>query len=256
MDVGAFAARLRARERVLGYWVMLDAPPATERIARLGYDYVCLDAQHGLIGYAGLLGGLTAVTAGGRSAGLVRVAANHPTPIGRALDAGAVGVIVPLVDSAAEAAAAVSAARYPPAGRRSFGPTRSELHVGPDLVDANATVLVIAMIETPAGLEDVEAICATPGVDGVYVGPSDLCLAVGGARPGDPAVGEVFEAALTRIREAAAAAGVAAGMHVFDGDSAVERLAQGFTFSSVSCDVVHLERAAAAHLDAARGALG
>lgn len=252
MDAATFPAALRSRRQVVGYWVVLDSPASTERIARAGYDYVCIDVQHGLMGFSGVLAGLTAVSAGGASAGLVRVEANDATPIGRALDAGAAGVIVPLVDSAADAAAAVAAARYPPTGVRSYGPMRSGLRIGPQPAEADATVVVLAMIETPGGLDEVEAICATPGLDGVYVGPADLCLAVGGAFPGDPAVGEAFEAALTRVREAGAAAGVAVGIHTDDGASAAARLAQGFTFASVSCDLLHLADTAAAHLAAAR----
>ncbi len=191
-----FAARIRRRERAIGYWSALDAPVATERIGRLGYDYVVLDGQHGLIGYSGILNGLMAVDAGGQTVGLVRVEDNHLTPIGRALDAGAAGVIVPLVSTPAEAAAAVSATRYPPAGRRSYGPMRSALRIGPRPNEANAGTLVFVMIETREGLENVEAICRTPGLDGVYVGPSDLVLGLGGAMPGDPAVAEEFETAL------------------------------------------------------------
>lgn len=248
----AFADRLRARERAVGYWVTLDSPVSTERIARLGYDYVALDAQHGLLGYSGVLAGLTAIDAAAGSVGLVRVEANDPTYIGKALDAGAAGVIVPLVDDAAGAAAAVSSVRYPPAGRRSYGPMRSGLRVGPAPAEADAAVVVLAMIETPDGLANIEEICATPGLDGIYVGPSDLCLAVGGAYPNDPAVADVFEAALTTIRDTAAAAGIAAGIHTPAGEQAARRLAEGYTFATVSSDLVHLEQAAAAHLTAAR----
>jgi 4-hydroxy-2-oxoheptanedioate aldolase len=247
-----FAARLRDRERILGYWSVLDAPVATERIARLGYDYVCLDMQHGLLGYAGLLASLTAIDAGGASVGLVRVEANDPTPIGRALDAGATGVIVPLIDSAEDAARAVSAVRYPPLGRRSYGPMRSGLRIGPDPLETHAETVVLAMIETAAGLSEVDAICATPGLDGVYVGPSDLRLAVGGAHTRDSSVDEVFEDAVRRVREAAAATGIAAGIHTPDGATAARRLAEGYTFASISSDVVHLEQAARGHLEAAR----
>jgi 4-hydroxy-2-oxoheptanedioate aldolase len=220
--------KIRDREQAVGYWIVLDAPIATERLAGLGYDYVALDGQHGLLGYSGLLQGLMAV------------------------DAGAVGVIVPLVDDAEQAAAAVAAARYPPHGVRSYGPMRSALRIGPAPRDADAQTLVLAMIETPGGLDQVEAICATPGLDGVYVGPSDLCLAVGGERPGDPAVAEEFEEALRRVREAAAAAGVAAGIHTPDGATAARRLAEGYSFATISSDLTHLERSAADHLKSAR----
>jgi 2-keto-3-deoxy-L-rhamnonate aldolase RhmA len=252
-----FANRVRSREKLVGYWVTLDAPPATERIARLGYDYVVLDGQHGLIGSAGLLNGLLAIDAGAaiggvRSVGLVRVEANDPTPIGRALDSGAAGVIVPLIDTSDDVARAVQAARYPPLGGRSFGPIRASLRISPVPADANAATVVLAMIETPLGLKNVAEICATPGLDGVYVGPSDLGLALGARFPGDPEIDGPFEEAVELIARTAQEAGIAAGIHTFDGDSAKHRLAQGYTFATVSSDLSHLEAAAAAHLDIAR----
>ncbi len=247
-----FAATIRGRRPAVGYWMVLDVPVATERIARLGYDYVALDMQHGLIGFSGMTANLMAIDAGGRSAGMVRVEANDPTPIGRALDAGATGVIVPLVNSADEAAAAVRAVRYPPRGIRSYGPMRSSLRIGPVPAEADATTLVLAMIETPEGLEHVEEICATPGLDGVYVGPSDLRLAVGGAHPNDPAVEPEFAAALDRVQAAAAAAGIAAGIHNPDGATAARRLHAGYTFATVACDLNHLEAVARQHLQDAR----
>ncbi|MDA3630252.1 aldolase/citrate lyase family protein, partial [Saccharopolyspora sp. WRP15-2] len=114
------------------------------------------------------------------------------------------------------------------------------------------SVLVLAMIATPAGLANVAEICATPGLDGVYIGPADLRLAVGGATASDPAVDDVFEEAVVKIAEAAADAGIAAGFHTPTGEVAKRRLAQGFTYATVSCDLVHLEEAAMAHLSAAR----
>jgi 4-hydroxy-2-oxoheptanedioate aldolase len=250
MDAKGFADRLRARESTVGYWVTMDSPVATERIARVGYDYVVLDGQHGLLGTRGLLDGLIAIEAGGSSVGLVRVEANNATPIGRALDAGAAGVIVPLIDTAEDAAYAVRAARYPPSGIRSYGPSRAGLRIGPVPAEADAATVVLAMIETRQGLENVAAICATPGLDGIYVGPSDLCLAVGGKFPGDPEVAEPFNAAVALIAETAAAAGIAAGIHTPSGGVARQRLAEGYTFATVSSDLDHLQAAAAAHLDA------
>ncbi|NEB00886.1 aldolase/citrate lyase family protein [Streptomyces sp. SID13726] len=255
MTPAAFAAALRAREQLIGYWSVLDSPVSTERVARLGYDYVALDAQHGLLEYAGVLRSLTAIdTKGSTAVGLVRVEANDPSPIGKALDAGATGVIVPLVDTARDAADAVAAVRYPPLGRRSYGPMRSGLRIGPDPADAHEQTVVLAMIETAEGLANVEEICATDGLDGVYVGPSDLRLALGGATSTDPALAAEFEAALVTVRTAADAAGIAAGIHNADGAGAAKRLAEGFTFATVACDLVHLEQAAGAHLAAARQA--
>jgi 4-hydroxy-2-oxoheptanedioate aldolase len=148
-----FAAKVRRRETVVGYWVQLDSPASTERLARLGYDYISLDAQHGLFGYAGMLAALTAIDAGGRSVGMVRVEANDITPIGRALDAGATGVIVPLITTAADAEKAVVASRYPPVGARSLGPTRSVLRFGTARDVDNASVIFLSLFESPAGLD-------------------------------------------------------------------------------------------------------
>ena len=119
--------------------------------------------------------------------GIVRTAANDLRCIGQALDAGAAGVIVPMIENAEAAREAVRNAKYPPLGRRSYGPMRSELRRGPDLAVVNDTALVAVMIETAAGLEHVEEIAAAPGVDALYVGPYDLTLAIGGGNPDDPA---------------------------------------------------------------------
>ncbi|MBM7415770.1 MULTISPECIES: HpcH/HpaI aldolase/citrate lyase family protein [Nocardiaceae] len=253
MSAADFARRIRSRERALGYWSVIDSPVSTEWLAHVGWDYICLDLQHGLIGYDGMLRGLTAIDAAQGPAGLVRVESNDQTYIGKALDAGARGVIVPLIDTAEDAARAVSYVRYPPAGVRSYGPMRSQLRVGPLPADANDGVVVLAMIETPDGLENVEAICAVPGLDGVYVGPSDLRIAVGGASPSDSSVDDVFDAALVRVQEAAAAAGIAAGIHTPSGEVAAKRLAQGYTFATVASDLTHLKAVSEGHLKAALG---
>ncbi|MBK1786338.1 HpcH/HpaI aldolase family protein [Prauserella cavernicola] len=253
MSALEFARRVRSRQQAIGYWVVLDDPIATERLARLGYDYVAVDAQHGLLGYEGIRNAMLAIDAGATSAAMVRVEQNDPFAIGRVLDAGATGVIVPLVDNAEDAAAAVRATRYPPVGRRSYGPMRAQLRVGPTPSESDESVLLLAMIETPEGLENVAEICSTPGIDGVYVGPSDLRLAVGGATSTDPAVDDVFEAAVEKIAKAAESAGIAAGIHTPNGEVARRRLDQGYTFASVACDLVHLEQAARAHLSAAKG---
>ena len=255
MSAAEFADRFRRRDRLIGYWISSDNPPATERISLLGYDYVVLDAQHGLIDDRGLLTGLIAVEAAGGT-GLVRVGAVDPAPIGRALDAGAAGVIVPLIDSLEDAATAVAAAHYPPAGRRSFGPTRSGLRIGPDPREADSSVLVLGMIETAGGLAAVESIAATPGMDGLYVGPSDLGLALGAASPGDPSIEQEFGAALRRIVAACDANGIVAGIYCPSGAIAAERSAAGFSFVTVANDLSHLEAAAAAHLATARNDQG
>jgi 4-hydroxy-2-oxoheptanedioate aldolase len=233
----------------------LDSPVLTERLAGVGYDYLVLDAQHGEHDGRAQLVGLLAVDAAG-SAGMVRVEANHATAIGRALDLGAAGVIVPLVNSADDAAVAVAAARYPPRGIRSYGPLRSDLRIGPTPAEVDDTVLVLAMIETADGLTNLEEIAATPGLDGVYVGPSDLSIGLGAAYPGDPAIADSFTAALARIREVCARERIIAGIHTPSGEAAAGRLAEGFTLATVAHDVGHLVDSARQHLAVARGTTG
>ncbi|HET9871918.1 MAG TPA: aldolase/citrate lyase family protein [Propionibacteriaceae bacterium] len=253
MTAQEFTNRLRGGDTVLGYWVVTDNPIGTERIARAGYDYVALDAQHGLIGYQGMLTGLLAIDASGSAAGVVRVEANNATPIGKALDAGAAAVIVPLINTAGDAAAAVAATRYPPTGIRSYGPMRSGLRIGPTPAEVDDTVLVFAMIETPQGLANVEEIAATPGLDGLYVGPSDLTLALGGKTSTDPEVAKEFEAALIRILTACTANNIVPGIHTASGEIARRRIEAGFRLVSVASDLTHLEATAKAHLAGARG---
>jgi 4-hydroxy-2-oxoheptanedioate aldolase len=247
-----FVARLRAREQLVGYWIVTDNQPAVERIAGLGYDYVAVDGQHGLLDYRAWLSSMTAVDARGSSAGMVRVPAVDPVWIGKALDTGARGVIVPLVNTAEEASLAVRACRYPPDGVRSFGPFRSSLRIGPAPADANASVVCLAMIETEHGLRNLDDICATPGLDGLYVGPADLTLAVGGKHPGDQSVRPAFDDALDRILAVAEKHGIACALHCPDGESAARAFERGFTMTTISNDLAHLEQAAATHLTAAK----
>lgn len=246
-------SRAKNGETVFGYWSVLDSPISTERLGMTGYDYIAIDGQHGLLGYSGILGNLMAIDAAHGPAGVVRVEANDAAVIGQALDAGARGVIVPLVNSAEDARRAVRAARYPGKGLRSYGPMRSGLRVGPVPAEADAAVLLLVMIETTEGLTNVEEICAVEGIDGVYIGPSDLCLAVGGKFPNDPDVATEFNAALDRVREAAHRNGIIAAIHTPDGETARRRAEQGFTFITVASDLTHLEQAARDHLARARG---
>lgn len=249
-----FTARLRDRVPLIGYWIVLDSPVSSERIAHLGYDYMCVDVQHGMVDDAGMRSALLAIDSGGRSAGLVRVRACSAVEIGRALDSGARGVIVPLVNTPADARDAVRATRYPPAGIRSYGPGRSAVRIGPDPRASNEAVACIAMIETLEGYQNVESICAVEGLDAIYIGPSDLALSLGSTSPSDPEGAARVEAAIAEVREAAHRAGLPAGIHTRGADVAARRLDEGFDFVSVASDLSHLAAAAATHLDTVRTA--
>ncbi len=248
-----FVARLRSRERLTGYWIACDNPVGTERIARLGYDYIGVDGQHGVLSPAGWTAAMLAVDAGQCSAGLIRVPSVDPVAIGVALDVGARGVIVPMVSSPEEAQIAVRACRHWPAGTRSLsGPVRAELRLGSVPAELDAAVACIVMIETAAAMSNLDAICGVPGLDAVYVGPADLSVALGGRYFGDPEVRPALDQAMARIADAAEQAGIAAGIHCMDGASAAAQLSAGFTFATISSDITHLAQAAAAHLAVVR----
>jgi 4-hydroxy-2-oxoheptanedioate aldolase len=165
--------RWKAGEPTLGAWCTIPSSWTAEVAARSGHDWVCVDTQHGLIGYDVMLPMLQAITAGG-AASFVRVQWNEPGTIMKALDAGAGGVIVPMVNSPEEARSVVGACRYPPDGFRSMGPTRARTLGG----DWRLPICVV-MIETVEAVKRADEILAVPGVDAVFVGPNDLAVSAG-----------------------------------------------------------------------------
>ncbi len=237
----------------VGAWVTLDSPVGTEQIARAGVDYVCVDGQHGLLGFDAQVRALLAIAAGGAEP-WARVSVNSAAEIGRVLDAGARGVIVPLVDTADEAHAAALAARYPTSGgRRSYGPMRLGPHFAATPAATDAAVSVLVMIETAAGLSELEAILDVEGVDGVYVGPYDLSLALGARVPFEAAILPRLDAELERIAAACRARGKIAGVHCADGAQAARRIEQGFTMVTAATDVSSLRADVQRQLAAATG---
>jgi 4-hydroxy-2-oxoheptanedioate aldolase len=203
-----------------------------------GFDYVCVDCQHGLSGGgASALGALVGVRA---SVPVVRVPSNDAGWIGRALDTGAHAVIVPMVSSAEDASRAARACRYAPDGGRSWGTNRSSLTGTP--AEVNAAVSCHVMVETRAGLDCVDAIAATPGVDGIYLGPADLAVSMGFAPGGGD---DAVEKAIERVRVACVDAGIVAGVQANGGEDARRRVEQGFDMVTVATDVALLRGALA-----------
>ena len=227
-------ARLRTVEIYNGLWMMSTSPELAKAGSAAGFDYVCLDLQHGLVRPTDVLRLTDAVRASGPALVAARVAANRFTEIGALADAGVEAIIVPLVSSVAEADAAVAALDYPSrGGDRSWGPTAELIHGAvQDIRDERP--LLFVMIENAEGLAAVEDICAVPGVDGIYVGPSDLAFAVG-ALPGQ--LNDAHAEALVLIRTAADAAGVIPGIHCGDGTEAKLRKDQGFRFITSAGDI-------------------
>lgn len=224
---------------VLNAWLSLPGAASAEVMAAQGWDAVTADAQHGLIGYADLLAILQAVRAS-EVAPLVRVPWNAPGDIMKALDAGAMGIICPMISTVAECEAFVRACRYPPDGYRSYGPARPAMVYGADYAArANAEVVTFAMIETAEGLENVEAICAVPGLDAIYIGPSDLSLSLGGEPRQDTDDPRIL-AAFDRILAACRAAGIRAGVHTNSAAYSKQMIARGFDLVTVGSDVRYL----------------
>jgi 4-hydroxy-2-oxoheptanedioate aldolase len=233
-----------------GMWGSIPSPLTAELAASIGMDYICVDLQHGGADEQRMMAMFSAIEARG-AAPLARVLYNEPWMVNRVLDLGAAGVIVPLVNTAADAQRAVSGCRYPPHGARSYGPLRAALTVGSaDPERLAAGVLCFVMVETRHGLDNVEEIAATRGLDGIYIGPADLSLGLG-REPGHG--GDVLEAAITRVRDACAASGIVAGMHCLGGGpEARARAAAGFRLVTVGTDASFFGARAAEELAAAR----
>lgn len=222
---------------------------AIRALAGVGYDFVTIDCQHGLLDEAGA-GALLRGMAGLPCALLVRVKGLDDAAIGRVLDAGADGVVVPMVDTPEQARAAVAACRYPPAGVRSFGPARGDL--GIDVAALQERVSCFAMIETEAGLENVRAIAALPGLAGLFVGPVDLGIALG-VPFAEVQTSETLWSALRTVREACDAAGVAAACFGAGPDHVTRLVAEGYRVVSMGSDASILINAARHELEAVRG---
>jgi 4-hydroxy-2-oxoheptanedioate aldolase len=221
---------------VVNGWCAIPSPVTAEIMGRQGFDLMTVDLQHGLIDYQMALTMLQ-VLQGLPAPVLVRVPWNEPGILMKCLDAGFAGVICPMINTAEDARRLVQASRYAPLGGRSFGPTRANLVHGPGYAKgANASVLVLAMIETREALQNLDAILAVDGIDGVYVGPSDLGLSLGHEPTLEPTAPEVLGAIadiVTRTR----AAGRVAGVHTGSPTMIKRMLAQGFHFASLLTDV-------------------
>ncbi len=221
-----------------GLWSLLPGVVTAEVLARTGADFVVVDLQHGAVTEAELPGVAAAIRAAG-SVPLVRTRSPLFAVVGRPLDLGACGAIVPNVRDADHAREVVAASRYAPAGGRSIG----RLSGGAD------QPLVVAMVETATALDDLDAVLAVPGLDGVYVGPGDLSLSLDLAGPDCSAD---LRRVLSSIIARAGAAGVPVGVHAYNGKDAASYAAEGATIVTVAVDTVSLGDVMTHHLDVAR----
>lgn len=220
----------------LGAWITTSSSISAEIASSAGYEYVCLDMQHGLMDYSDTVPMLQALTTG-TATPLVRVPENQPSHIGKALDAGAMGIIIPMINTVAQCEAAVAACRYAPDGSRSYGPSRVIGVEGADYFQhANRDISCIPMIETVEAISNLDAILAVPGVDAIYVGPADLAISQGFA-PGtnEPEFLETLDSIVTACHRH----GVVPGIHATP-TTAHDRLDRGFRMVTVTADLVAL----------------
>ena len=234
--------RLAEGRRVTGLWSLLPGAATAELVAGTGADYVVLDLQHGALG-EGELPGVTAAVVAAGSVPLVRTRSASAADIGRALDLGAHGVVVPSVLGADHARTVVAACRYGPSGTRSAG----RVSGGSD------APLVLPMVETAGALDELDALLALDGVDGLYVGPHDLSLSLGRAGEEDR---DHLRQVISSVVARAVAAGVPIGVHAYDGAAAAGYAAKGATILTATMDTTALSAALAGHLRDARGTAG
>jgi 2-keto-3-deoxy-L-rhamnonate aldolase RhmA len=248
MTASRLQKALADKERIFGGWVVGPTIIGPEEFAKAGYDYVGIDVQHGYLDDADaalLLRRLEHVPI----ATAVRLPTADPAPIGRVLDAGADAVIIAMVESPEQAAAAVAATRYAPTGVRSFGPLRSSLGVDPAAHEARTSVF--AMIETAPGLSALDEICAVPGLSGVYVGPADLAISLGYS-PTDGLTTPAVRQAIARIQVTASEAGLVPAIHANAGKPGKAMAELGFRMITLASESQALRRGADEHLKEAQ----
>jgi 4-hydroxy-2-oxoheptanedioate aldolase len=245
--------RWRDGGTALGAWISLRDPLLAEVAATSGYDYVCIDMQHGMSDYTHVTTLLHAI-ARAPTVPVVRVPWLEQGIIGRVLDAGALGVIIPMVNSPDEAQRAVDACRYAPDGTRSFGPLGAGIRYGGAYAaTANDVVACIPMIETRQAVEAVDEILAVPGIDAAYIGPADLSLTYG-LPPAVDQDGDPFESALATVVASCQRHGVTPGIHA-NAALAAKRHASGFRMITVGLDASPAIAALRADVTSARAAI-
>jgi 4-hydroxy-2-oxoheptanedioate aldolase len=225
----------RNDQAVINGWLAIPDSFSAEVMAHQGWDSLVVDLQHGVIDYAALVPMLQAISTTS-TVPIVRVPWLEPGIIMKSLDAGAYGVICPMVSTRDDAARLVAYAHYAPMGTRSFGPIRATMYGGEDYPShANKTIVAFAMIETAQALDNLDAILSVEGLDAVYVGPSDLSLSLG-CRPVLDDVDPPVAQAIDHIAARAKAHGVVAGVHNGRVDVARARVAKGFRFVTLGSD--------------------
>jgi len=238
------------RQAVNG-WLAIPSSYSAEVMAHEDFDSVTVDMQHGMVDFQAAVTMLQAISTTAKTP-LVRVPWNDPALVMKALDAGSYGVICPMISNREQCERFTGACRYPPRGYRSFGPPRGLLYGGPDYpTAAGDTILALAMIETREAMDNLDTIMMTPGLDGIYIGPSDLSLGLGFSSAQDSKEPAVIEA-IDLILKTAKKHKIAAGTHCASGDMAKRMLAKGFDLVTVMNDARLISVGAKAEIAVAR----
>jgi 4-hydroxy-2-oxoheptanedioate aldolase len=220
---------------VVNGWLAIPNAFSAETMAHQGWDALTIDLQHGVVDYPAMLGMLQAISTTA-TVPVVRVPWLEPGILMKTLDAGAYGVICPMVNTREDAQRLVAWTHYAPRGTRSFGPVRALLYGGPDYPEhANDTIVTFAMIETAQALDNLDDILSVDGLDAVYIGPSDLSLSLG-CKPTFDDVEPKVAQAIDHVLDRARAHGLVAGIHNGTPEAALARVAKGFQFVTVSSD--------------------
>ncbi|MCY4540919.1 MAG: aldolase/citrate lyase family protein [Rhodobacteraceae bacterium] len=246
------------QQPALNGWLSIPNGFSAEIMAAQAFDSVTVDAQHGVVGYTDAVRMFQAMRASNVTP-VARVPWLEPGIIMKMLDAGAYGIICPMVNNRKQAQEFVSYVRYPPDGIRSFGPTRAIFAGGPNyFAEANENVVCLAMVETAEAYANLTEIAATPGLDGIYIGPADLTLGLTDGRlaPGLDREEQEIVDALHRIRKVCHDAGIKAGIHTVSTEYAVKAIEWGFDLVTLISDVRLLAAAASAHVDEVRRRIG
>ena len=248
--------KLKRGEAALGAWLNLPSVPSARIMARLGFDWLVVDMEHSAHNPALMADVVATIVDAGTSAPIVRVPANGVEWFKWALDAGAWGVVVPMVNTREEAQRAVEFAKYPPRGTRSiggaFGPYGFGITDWPEYARmANDETLVIVQIESAPALQNLDAILSVDGIDVAFVGPNDLHAQIG-LPPSSDGTEPAFMEALERVKASARAHHVATGIFSSNGEAAAQRIRQGFQMISVTTDVSSMIAEATRNLRAAR----
>ena len=220
---------------VVNGWLAIPNGFAAETMAHQGWDSLTVDMQHGVVDYQAMVTMLQAVSTTA-TVPIVRVPWLEPGILMKSLDAGAYAVICPMVNTRVDAQNLVAWTHYAPRGVRSFGPIRAQIYGGADYPQhANDTIVTFAMIETAKALDNLDDILSVEGLDAIYIGPSDLSLSLG-CRPVLDEVDPKAQQAIDHVLERAKAHGIVAGIHNAGCESALQRIAKGFQFVTVSSD--------------------